>query len=95
MIITIQLKNKESVKIITSDIIDNNFTSKEIWEFIWNKLSDLITKKIDKKNLKNREWYEKELEEYKIWNKLYLWFITILAIVEFIILIIIKWSHGI
>ncbi len=52
-------------------------------------------KYIDKKNLKNREWYEKELEEYKIWNKLYLWFITILAIVEFIILIIIKWSHGI
>ncbi len=53
MIITIQLKNKESVKIITSDIIDNNFTSKEIWEFIWNKLSDLITKKIDKKILKS------------------------------------------
>ena len=52
MIITIQLKDKETIKIITSDIVDNNFTSKEIWEFIWNKLSDLITKKIDKKILK-------------------------------------------
>ena len=53
MIITIQLKNKESVKIITSDIIDNNFTSKEIWKFILNKISDLITKKIDNKILKS------------------------------------------
>lgn len=53
MIITIQLKNKETIKMVTSDIIDNNFTSKEIWKFIWNKLSDLITKKIDKKILKS------------------------------------------
>lgn len=63
MIITIQLKNKESVKIITSDIVDNNFTSKEIWEFIWDKLSYLITKKIDKKILKSNTI--KEL----LWNK--------------------------
>ena len=53
MIITIQLKDKETTYVITSDIIDNNFTSKEIWEFILNKLSDLITKKIDKKILKS------------------------------------------
>ena len=53
MIITIQLKNKETIKIITSDIVDNNFTPKEIWKFIWNKLSYLITKKIDKKILKS------------------------------------------
>lgn len=53
MIITIQLKNKETIKLITSDIVDNNFTSEEIWNFIWNKLSDLITQKIDKKILKS------------------------------------------
>ena len=53
MIITIQLKNKETIKIVTSDIIDNNFTSKEIWKFILNKISDLITKKIDNKILKS------------------------------------------
>lgn len=43
---------------------------------------------IDKKNLENRVWYEEELQEYKDWNKIYLWFITIIAIIEFIILII-------
>lgn len=30
MIITIQLRGKETTYVITSDIIDNNFTSKEI-----------------------------------------------------------------
>lgn len=63
MIIIIQLKDKEKIIVSTSDIIDNNFTSKEIWKFIWDKLSDLITKKIDKKILKSNTI--KEL----LWNK--------------------------
>ena len=63
MIIIIQLKDKEKIVISTSDIIDNNFSSEEIWKFIWDKLSDFITKKIDKKILKSNTI--KEL----LWNK--------------------------
>lgn len=59
----------------------------EKWEYdkmeeVYNNTQEYI----DKKNLENREWYEEELQEYKDWNKIYLWFITIAAIIEFIIL---------
>lgn len=61
----------------------------EKWEY--DKMEEVYNntqKYIDKKNLKNREWYEEELQEYKDWNKIYLWFITITAIIEFIMLAI-------